>query len=335
MICRTNEELVFAEDFQNGVFDRIEGRNTPEKTRVEILRKEKDGKVYLLCRSEGRKAKESAIRNRTEERLETALSSLEKGIRTGRENNPVNIERRIGRLKERFSRVAKYYEISYRHREFSCEYSDGTGFDKRFLNSLAKLKEKTDGNRISFPALKKKLDSLKAKYPKFYSKTTFSLAEPSLTFDTIDEIENRERKLDGNYLLKTNRLDLDENAIWNTYMMLTGVEEAFRNLKSHLGLRPNFHQKESRVDGHVFISILAYHLLHTIEHTLRQNGDGSRWSTVKRIVGTHNYSTIQLPTVNGTVINVRKPGIAEGAHLEIYKMLGVDFKRLPVTRNLA
>ena len=62
--------------------------------------------------------------------------------------------------------------------------------------------------------------------------------------------------MDGNYLLKTNRLDLSQDEIWHLYMMLTRVENAFRDLKSHLGLRPNFHQIEDRMDGHIFISTL-------------------------------------------------------------------------------
>jgi transposase len=53
------------------------------------------------------------------------------------------------------------------------------------------------------------------------------------------------------------------------YVMLTRIENAFRDLKSYLGLRPNHHQKEQRVDGHIFISILAYHLLHSIEHCVK------------------------------------------------------------------
>ena len=58
------------------------------------------------------------------------------------------------------------------------------------------------------------------------------------------------------------------------------IVDAFRDLKSNLGLRPNYHQKENRVDGHIFISVLAYHLLHSIEHSLRhrreiiQDGQG-------------------------------------------------------------
>jgi len=153
-----------------------------------------------------------------------------------------------------------------------------------------------------------------------------------LTWETIDEIEQKERDLDGNYLLKTNRTDLRQHEIWHLYMTLTRMEQAFRDLKTHLGLRPVYHQKEMRVDGHIFISIQAYHLLHAIEYTLRQHGDRSRWATIKRVVSTHRYSTIQLPTVAGPVLNIRKPGIPEGIHREIYNKLGVDYTRLPTKK---
>ena len=113
------------------------------------------------------------------------------------------------------------------------------------------------------------------------------------------------------------------------------MEDAFRDLKSYLGLRPDNHLIEDRVEGHIFISILAYHLLCSIEYTLRAKGDRSRWCTVKRLVTTHTYSAIQLPTANGTVINVRKPGIPEGIHLELYKKSEADLSRLQTMRNLA
>jgi transposase len=182
------------------------------------------------------------------------------------------------------------------------------GIAKRFNNSLKKLKDKADKNEISFPALTKKLTEFNQKYTSDYSKINIHLKKPTLTWGIIDEIQNNGKKLDGNYLLKTNRKGLKQAEIWNLYVMLTRIENAFRDLKSYLGLRPNYHQKEQRVDGHIFISILAYHLLRSIEHTLRQNGEHSRWATIRRLVSTHNYSTIQLPTTKGTVINVRKAG---------------------------
>jgi hypothetical protein len=332
--CRSNEESAFIKNFRNEEFSLLEGRS--EKTpRVEILLKEVDKTAYLLCKSERRMEKEKAIRNKTEKKLEEELQNLSKQITNGRENNPVQIERRIGRINQKHSKVAKYYKIEYQHREFSFTISCEEGVPKRLINSLKILKEKADSNKISFPAIKKKLLDYETKYSVEYSKIQFDLKEPVLTWNTIDELENKERTMDGNYLLKTNRLDLNQHEIWHLYMMLTRVENAFKDLKSHLGLRPNFHQIEDRVDGHIFISILAYHLLHSIEYTLHQKGDHSRWATIKRLVSTHRYTTTQLPTVQGPVINIRKPGMPEGIHMDIYQKLKVDYKNLKVTKTIA
>ncbi len=332
--CRPNEESAFIKDFQNEKFSLLE-RKSDKTPKVEILLKEVDDTAYLLCKSEGRNAKEKAMRNKFEKKLEVELQNLSKQIVAGRENNPVKIERRIGRINQKNSKVSKYYKIGYQHREFSHTISCDEKVSKRLINSLKILKEKADNNKISFPAIKKKLSEFETKYPAEYSKIQIELKEPVLTWNTIDELENKERSLDGNYLLKTNRLDLNQHEIWHLYMMLTRVENAFRDLKSHLGLRPNYHQIEDRVDGHIFISILAYHLLHSIEYTLRQKGDNSRFATIKRLVRTHNYSTIQLPTVKGPIVNVRKPGIPEGIHIDIYQKLGVDYKKLAATKTVA
>jgi len=335
--CRPCDESDFIPDFQNGEFNIMRGGGDSKENKVEILLKEKNDELFLLCKSEGRKSKETSMRNNREKKLEEKLINLSNQIQNGRENNPVNIVRRIGRLHESYSSVAKYYKIMYQHREFSynipSEYENK--LSKRLKNSLKKLEEKAKNNTISFPMIKKKLSELEQKYQVDYSKINIHIKEPVLTWHTIDELEEKERELDGNYLLRTNRTDLKQFEIWNLYIMLTRVENAFQDLKSHPGLRPNYHQKELRVEGHINISILSYHLLHSIEYTLRQNGDHSRWSTIKRLLSTHNYSTIQLPTINGTVINVRKAGLPEAIHMDIYKKLGVDYTDLPVRKTLA
>jgi transposase len=333
--CRVGEESEFIKDFQTQPFCELEGREAKRKSNVEVFLKEHEGMLYLLCKSEGRKAKEMAMRNSLEAKLEAELVNLKTQIQTGRENNPVNIERRIGRFKERYSSVAKYFTITYRHREFSYRVAPEIGLPKRLSNALQNLQDNVNANTISFPALEKKLASFAEKYSDAYPNLQIHLKEPELSWETIDEIEQKQRDLDGNYLLKTNRRDLQHHEIWHLYMTLTRMEQAFRDLKTHLGLRPVYHQKEMRVDGHIFISILAYHLLHTIEYTLRQNGDHSRWATIKRLVSTHRYATIQLPTVAGPVLNIRKPGTPEGIHQDIYNTLGVDWRRVPVKKILA
>ena len=98
---------------------------------------------------------------------------------------------------------------------------------------------------------------------------------------------------EGCYVLRTDRVDLADNEIWQTYIMLTRIERAFRSLKSSLGLRPNFHQTEQRADAHLFISVLAYHILHIIEHRLRQHGDHRSWQTICRNLSTHQRLTIE------------------------------------------
>ncbi len=65
----------------------------------------------------------------------------------------------------------------------------------------------------------------------------------------------------GSYFLKTSRQDLDEKQLWELYVTITLVEAAFRSLKSELAFRPVFHRKEYRADSHLFIAVLAYHLM--------------------------------------------------------------------------
>ena len=91
-------------------------------------------------------------------------------------------------------------------------------------------------------------------------------------------------------MLRTDRLDLDDKEIWDP--MLTRIEYAFMRMKSSLASRPNFHQKEERVDTHIFISVISYHLLHEIESRLRAGRDRRKWSTVREVLNTYERITI-------------------------------------------
>ena len=116
-------------------------------------------------------------------------------------------------------------------------------------------------------------------------------------------------------------------------MTLSYAEEGFERLKSDLGLRPNFHQIENRVDGHIFITVLSYQLLRFILHTLKLAGDNRCWLTIKRIMESHSYTTIIVPSKNGIVYRLRKPGIPEFEQNEIYKHFNItDMNKLPHTK---
>ncbi|MBA7581558.1 hypothetical protein ES708_23464 [subsurface metagenome] len=118
-------------------------------------------------------------------------------------------------------------------------------------------------------------------------------------------------------------------------LMLDSREHPEQAFKSDLGLRPNYHQLEQRIDARVFITVLAYHLLHAIEYILTSKGCKLSWRTVKRIVSSQDYTTITLPTTSGPVIHLRKPGIPEQVHLELYEKLEVDYKKLETRKIIA
>ena len=133
-------------------------------------------------------------------------------------------------------------------------------------------------------------------------------------------------KTSGIYCLRTNRKDLDEQKIWDVYTMLTDIEDAFRCMKSELGLRPIYHQKEIRCDGHIFITLLAYHLLHTIRFQLRQKGVRFCWTTIRRQLSTQVRITTTMKRQDGKVIRIRKSSKAEPAHQVIYDALNLAYQ---------
>src|SRR5712691_5882684 len=107
------DELENDEGWENIV--RIPSPRNPfqKKTRVEIKRQQKDGVVYILCRSDGRKDKDRAIREKQETKLIADLQKLQQRVAKGRLKEENKIQRAIGRLQERYPRVARYYEIFY------------------------------------------------------------------------------------------------------------------------------------------------------------------------------------------------------------------------------
>jgi len=143
-------------------------------------------------------------------------------------------------------------------------------------------------------------------------------------------------KSEGTYVLRTNRLDFTDEQIWQTYIMLGRIETAFRDMKSHLGLRPNFHQIEERVDAHMFISVLAYHLMHAIEHKMKLAGDSRSWWTIKTTLRTHERMTVEYISKDDEGIRynnkLRLNSRLESVHLEIYTKLGLSGR--PLTHRL-
>ncbi len=141
------------------------------------------------------------------------------------------------------------------------------------------------------------------------------------------------RDLHGCYHLRST-IELEDQQLWKLYITLVRVEDAFRSMKSDLGLHPFHHQLAQRCRAHIWITVLAYHLLRWTEHTLDLSGYSYTWRSVRRQTQTHTYSTLIIPTAKGVEHHIRKAGRPTETQKMIYTQLGVEWKTLPVHRRI-
>ena len=116
--------------------------------------------------------------------------------------------------------------------------------------------------------------------------------------------------------------------------MLLDLEDAFRSMKSELGLRPVYHQSEYRCDGHLFITVLAYHVLHSIRLKLKSHGITHSWSTIRSRLATHYRVTTSMKRSDGKMLYVRKTAKPEECHTIIYDALGLPRRPGKISKAL-
>jgi transposase len=147
----------------------------------------------------------------------------------------------------------------------------------------------------------------------------------------FEKQQQAEPRFSGSYFLRTSRTDLTEQEIWSLYVMLTHLEDAFRCLKSDLILRPVHHQKEHRVDAHLFTTVLAYHLLIGIQTKLRQHDINMSWWRIRALLANQVRVTTSMTNQQGERIHIRNCTEPESFHRKIYQALGL--KLMPLKRK--
>ena len=101
---------------------------------------------------------------------------------------------------------------------------------------------------------------------------------------------------EGRYLLRTNLTESDPKVLWEYYLQLVAIEAAFKNLKGDLQIRPVFHQKEERVEAHIFVAYLAYCLHVTLQAKLRQVAGGLTPRSLLQKFATMQMMDVFFPT---------------------------------------
>ncbi len=198
--------------------------------------------------------------------LEAALNDLAEGLhRPRRVKDYEKILVRIGRLRQRYARVARYYAI-----RLEKDAASGRATALHWERSIP-------------------------------------------TEDTLPGVN----------CLRTNLTDWDASTLWQTYTMLTEIEEVFRSLKSALGLRPVYHHLSKRVDAHLFISVLAYHLVHVLRLPLKAQGIHLSWDSLRDQLDGQARVTVVLHREDGKVCYIRKATRPEPHQLLLYDALGM------------
>jgi Transposase DDE domain len=168
---------------------------------VEVKLFADQGELYVLAKSEGRRAKERAMRRKKLARLLTKLRAMR---RSGPRRDQLLL--RLGAARKEAGSAARFLEIPVPH----------------------------EGEAVTRTSFRFRLDKAKLKAAEWQ---------------------------DGHYLLRSNLLEEDPSVLWERYIQLTQIEAAFKALKSEMGLRPIYHQREHRVEAHIFVAFLAYCLL--------------------------------------------------------------------------
>ena len=126
-------------------------------------------------------------------------------------------------------------------------------------------------------------------------------------------------KTNGVYFIRTNYSNPTEKQLWDIYNTIREVESTFRCLKSDLQIRPIHHQKDERIEAHIYLTILAYQLVNAIRYMLKKENIHYDWKNIVRIMNTHTIQTIELPT-DKKVIHLRKPSKPMDVVQQIYQV---------------
>ena len=255
-----------------------ESKSTPIKldSKKEVIVKaqkviNEDGEIELFIHSKARESKENAMLKRVQNLFLESIQYLKDGLTIKRRTkNYEKVIERIGRIKQKYSAIAQYYNISVTKDSNSKSAIDIKWSEKKSLDNKSSI--------------------------------------------------------NGIYCLRSNNTTMDEKTLWKTYTTLTDLEAVFKSLKSELGLRPIFHQKQSRVDAHLFITLLAYSIVHTIRYKLKRKGIHYSWDSIRKILGTTDRITTSMRCKDGTTIHIRRSVELELEQKEIYDALNIKYQ---------
>ena len=203
---------------------------------------------------------------------------------------------------------------------------------KRLWNRLHELQHQ----QLTRDELLLKLGAAKADAGKAYRlvEVRVSKAEEPINAETFTFSLRKERlraalRTEGDYLLRSNLASEDPAILWQRYIQLTEIETAFRNLKSDLAVRPIYHQKDSRIEAHIFVAFLTYCLYVTLQQRLRALAPGLTSRAVIEKMTAIQMIDVHLPTTDGRVLILSRHTQPEPDHQLLLQRLHLTLPPQP------
>jgi len=141
-------------------------------------------------------------------------------------------------------------------------------------------------------------------------------------------------KYKGQYVIRTSRIDLNEEEISKLHRSLTQIESSFKSMKSHLGLRPIFHKVDVCIKAHIFITVIAYHIISAIQKKLFNQGYHHDWTTIRNILSGQIRITNNFNTKNNETIYIRENTNLTAKQAHIFRLLSFNHRSLGTKRTI-
>ena len=207
---------------------------------------------------------------------------------------------------------------------------------RRRLKSLWKRLQELQGQQLERDQLLLKLGAAKAEAGRAYGLVEVQVPKPeqpvnaeTFTFRWRKDKLRQAMRREGRYLLRSNLPAEDPARLWQHYVQLTEIEAVFRALKSDLAIRPIYHQKDSRIEAHIFVSFLAYCLYITLGQRLRTLAPGLTPRAVLEKMSAIQMVDVWVPTTDGRLLILPRYTQPEKDHQMLLHQLRLQLPSQP------
>jgi transposase len=203
---------------------------------------------------------------------------------------------------------------------------------KRYWNRLKELQnQKLDRDRLlmKIGAAKKEAGNAARLVELFLPLSYQAVTPETFRFHLIKDKLRKVRRQEGQYLLRSNLVGEEASTLWKYYIQLVEVEQAFKTLKMDLSLRPVYHQKDERIEAHIFVAFLSYCLQVTLQQRLKVLAPGLTVRSVLEKFGSIQLVDVRLPTTDGRELRLPRYTEPSKEHLLLLSRLNLKLPPQP------